>query len=365
MHCASLGEFEQGRPVLENMKALYPRIHVIITFFSSSGYEIQKNYPGADAVFYLPIDSPKNASQFLDIVQPALILWVKYEFWYHYIAEINKRHIPLLLISGNFWKEQLFFKWYGGFYRKILPCFTHLFVQTIESKELLETIGISGNVSISGDTRFDRVIEIAQSGEPLAFIEKFCGDYPVIVAGSTWPEDEEELDHFANTHPKIKFIIAPHEIGSVHLQEVKKLFTHSVLYSEFIKEGVEPDDANVLIIDNIGMLSRLYKYATITYVGGGFGDEGVHNVIEAAVYGKPVIIGPVYENFVEAAELVDCGGAFSIDNALALEELLDVLLRSSHEYNKACEAAKTYVYSNGGAKEKIKQFIIDKKLLRE
>lgn len=363
MHCASLGEFEQGRPVIENLKAIYPQSRIIITFFSSSGYEIQKKYPGADAIFYLPVDSAQNARRFLDITQPTLILWVKYEYWYYYLTEIKRRNIPLLLISGIFWKEQLFFKAYGSLYRSMLPCFTHIFVQTVESRGLLNSIGVSENVSISGDTRFDRVIEIAETGEPLLHIKKFCGDFPIIVAGSTWQEDEEELDHFANTHPKIKFIIAPHEIDAPHLLEVKKLFVHSVLYSEFIAKENEGLSANVLIIDNIGMLSRLYKYATITYVGGGFGDDGVHNVIEAAVYGKPVIFGPVYEKFVEAVDLVDCGGAFSIENALELEELLDVLLRSSHEYNKACEASKTYVYAKKGANEKIQQFIREKKLL--
>lgn len=378
MHCASLGEFEQGRPVLENVKSHYPNACIVLTFFSSSGYEIRKKYNGADYIFYLPLDSSRNAKQFLDIVQPRLVLWVKYEYWYYYLIEIKKRKITLLLISGIFRNDQLFFKWYGKIYRKMLHCFSHIFVQTEKSKKLMNSIGFSDNVTISGDTRFDRVIEIAEQFEPITMIKKFCGDYQVIVAGSTWVEDEEELDHFANIHPEIRFIIAPHEIGRSHLQNVKKLFLHSIFYSEFEKqfeerkglqvfsnEGIDyHSPANVLIIDNIGMLSRLYKYATITYVGGGFGDSGVHNVLEAAVYGKPVVFGPVYEKFIEAEELLDCGGAFSIDNALILEETFNILLHSAHEHRKACEASRNYVYSKQGAKNIITEHIIDQNLLK-
>ncbi|MEJ7767544.1 MAG: glycosyltransferase N-terminal domain-containing protein [Chitinophagaceae bacterium] len=372
MHCASLGEFEQGRPVLETIRALYPQTRILITFFSASGYEIQKNYPGADYIAYLPADSPANAIRFLDIVQPALILWVKYEFWYHYLIEVKKRNIANLLISGIFLEKQLFFKWYGGPYKTMLHCFTHLFVQTQESKKLLAGLGLTQNVSISGDTRFDRVIQIAEKNDPLPVIESFCGEYPVVVAGSTWPEDEEELDHYANTHPGIRFIIAPHEIGKTHLEEVKKLFTHSIFYSQIAEQpykftngnrtdNLEP--VNVLVIDNIGMLSRLYKYATITYVGGGFGNSGVHNVIEAAVYGKPVVIGPVYQKFAEAVALVNCGGAFSIKSAIELDRIFNRLLQNRYEYTNSCEASRNYVFSNKGANDKIQQYISTMNLL--
>ena len=358
MHCASLGEFEQGRPVLEQIKKLKPGANLVLSFFSSSGYEIRKDYQGADMVVYLPTDSYRNAKNFLDILQPSLVLWVKYEYWFYYLAELKKRKIPTLLISGVYKEHQLFFKWYGGIYRKMLPFFTHIFVQTAESKTLLSTLGVSDNVTVSGDTRFDRVIEIAEQFKPIPSIEAFCSGHDVIVAGSTWQDDEEELDHFANTHPEIRFIIAPHEIDAAHLKEIKKLFHHAVFFTEWeqLLQGNKPDQElqpNVLVIDNIGMLSKLYKYATIAYIGGGFGDEGVHNVLEAAVYGKPVLFGPVYDKFVEAEELVLCGGAFSVDKALDLEEVLNVLLRSTHEQTKAGELAKNYVYAKRGATAKI------------
>lgn len=358
MHCASLGEFEQGRPVLEQIKAIKPTARIILSFFSSSGYEIRKDYEGADLIIYLPIDTPRNARQFLEMLKPGLVLWVKYEYWYYYLAELKKRNVPTLLISGIYQQHQLFFKWYGGLYRKLLQSFTHIFVQTPESKTLLENIGFLKNVTVSGDTRFDRVIEIADQFKNIPLIDEFCGAHQVIVAGSTWQDDEEELDHFANTHPEIKFIIAPHEIDGPHLQDIKKLFHNAVLFTEWKQKPAETSpganlQANVLVIDNIGMLSRLYKYATIAYIGGGFGEEGVHNVLEAAVYGKPVLFGPVYEKFVEAEELVECGGAFSVDNALDLEEALNVLLRSTHEQTKAGESARNYVYLKKGATGKI------------
>jgi 3-deoxy-D-manno-octulosonic-acid transferase len=369
MHCASLGEFEQGRPVLEHLKTTHPGCRIVLTFFSASGYEIRKNYAGADYIFYLPMDSYNNAEEFIDIVKPKLVLWVKYEYWYHYLNCLKKYKIPVLLVSGIFRKDQVFFKWYGALHRKMLACFTQIFVQNEASKELLSNINFSKNVTVSGDTRFDRVIEIAEQFTSISAIDRFCRDHDVIVAGSTWEEDEEELDHFANTHPEIKFIIAPHEIDAEHLQDISKLFHHSILFTEWeqqLKDDTAEDMTvrpNVLIINNIGMLSRLYRYATIAYIGGGFGDDGVHNVLEAAVFGKPVIFGPVYEKFVEAKELLECGGAFSIENALELEEVLHVLLKSGYEQNKAGESAKAYVYLKKGAEEKIVDYILKKKLL--
>lgn len=373
MHCASLGEFEQGRPLIEALKKAFPRVVIILTFFSPSGYEIRKNYKGADFIFYLPIDSPGNARVLLDAVRPALVLWIKYDYWYHYLKEVKKRNIPLLLISGIFWKEQLFFKSYGTFYRRMLQCFTHLFVQTAGSKQLLESIGFNENVSINGDTRFDRVIEIAEQFEPLNLIKAFCKDFPVVVAGSTWQEDEEELFHFASTHPEIKFIIAPHEISAAHVREIKKLFRHSVTYSDFeaassgtvSHPGTDAENTpHIMIIDNIGMLARLYSYATITYVGGGFGKDGLHNVLEAAVYGKPVVFGPEYEKFIEAVELVEAGGAFSVGTALELETVFTTLLENPVDYNQACEASKQYVYSKKGAKDRIINYILENNFIK-
>ena len=376
MHCSSLGEFEQGRPVLEAIRQQYPDTKILLTFFSPSGYEVRKNSSGADYVMYLPMDSKANVRKFLDLVQPDLAIWIKYEYWFYYLTELKKRHIPLVLVSGIFRKDQPFFKWYGRLHWYMLESFNHLFVQTKNSKQLLGTIGFTNNVTISGDTRFDRVVQIAEQFKPIDPIEYFCGNNTVIVAGSTWPEDEEELDHYANSHPEIKFIIAPHEINEEHLKEIEQLFKHSVRFSKLSVPGSSPvpvprnrslesekPKPNTLIIDNIGMLSKLYKYATITYVGGGFGDDGVHNVLEAAVYGKPVVIGPVYEKYVEAVELEAAGGALVINTALELEETFNDLLTDTNAYQASCEASRNYVYNNKGATEKIMQFIQENRLL--
>jgi len=370
MHCASLGEFEQGRPVIETIRKKFPLYKIIITFFSPSGYEVKKNYDGADYIFYLPFDSRQHAKKFIEIVQPKLVLWVKYEYWLYYLDELKKRNIPALLISGIFRGDQVFFKWYGSLHRDMLQCFSYFFVQTDVSKKLLGSIGFSNNVSICGDTRFDRVIDIAEKFEPNELIGKFCGSYPVIVAGSTWEEDEEQLDHYANAHAEIRFIIVPHEIDEERIKEVESLFRNSIRFSELKKQVGDStavsdsrSQVNTLIIDNIGMLARLYKYATITYVGGGFGDDGVHNVLEAAVYGKPVVHGPVIEKYIEAVELVDCGGGFVIDSALEAEGTFNRLFSDGEEYRAVCKAAENYVRSRKGATEKIMQFIQEKRLL--
>src|SRR5687767_6630196 len=261
MHCSSLGEFEQGRPVLEKLKSRYQDIKILLTFFSPSGYEIRKNYPGADYVFYLPIDSAGNAKRFFDIVNPGLVLFVKYEYWFYYLQECNKRNIPLLMISAIFRENQPFFKWYGGFHRKMLRFFTHFFLQDEKSKKLLQSLQIN-NLTVSGDTRFDRVAEIAESAEPMPIIKQFCENKNIIVAGSTWPEDESIIKKAIHSDSSLKLIIAPHEIHEKHLKELKNLFPGSILFSEF---NIHPAFAkasagkhNCLIIDNIGMLSGLY-----------------------------------------------------------------------------------------------------------
>ena len=370
MHCSSLGEFEQGRPVLEELRRRSPGCRIVLTFFSPSGYTTRKDYKGADHIFYLPLDSQGNARQFINLVKPDLVLWVKYDYWYYFLVELKKRNIPTLLISGIFREDQPFFRWYGRLHRYMLECFTHLFVQTEASRELLRRLRLTENVSVSGDTRFDRVIEIAAAGEPLPLIEDFCGQRTVIVAGSTWEEDEEELDHFANTHPDIRFIVAPHEISEARLQEVERLFRHSIRYSVWAKGVTAPaagrgawPEPNVLIIDNIGMLSRLYRYATITYVGGGFGDDGVHNVLEAAVYGKPVVFGPVIEKYIEAVELTDSGGGVIIDSALEAEKVFNRLLQNTQECRETGEASAQYVHSKKGATGKIVRYIYENRLL--
>lgn len=364
MHCASLGEFEQGRPLLEELKTKYPGQQIVLTFFSPSGFEVMKDYAGADHIFYLPMDSPANAQKFLDIVNPSLVLWVKYEYWFYYLDELKRRNIPVLLVSGIFRQSQPFFAWYGSIWKKMLGSFTHFFVQEEGSKQLLSKLGFNNNVSVNGDTRFDRVIEIADKYTPVPYITEFCGNAPVIVAGSTWEEDEIELLHFIKIHPAVKFVIAPHEINEENLNDVKEEFENSIFYSELEKTpNPKPQTTNILIIDNIGMLSRLYRYATVAYVGGGFGADGVHNVLEAAVYGKPVVFGPVYEKFIEATGLVNAGGGISIDGPITLEENLNKLLHNEAERERMGKAAKDYVYAQAGASKKIIQFIQENRLL--
>lgn len=382
MHCASLGEFEQGRPVLESLKLQYPQTVIVLTFFSASGYETMKDYKGANHIFYLPFDSRANAKKMLGALNPSIVLWVKYEFWYYYLHQVRQRNIPLLLVSGIFRNSQPFFKWYGGIWRQMLHCFTHFFVQNDLSKNLLAAAGIAENITVTGDTRFDRVIEIAEKFEPIPFIKAFCGDNKVIVAGSTWEDDETELIHYAKANPQIKFIIAPHEIDIENLKDVKKEFVNAIFYSELVTnatqfttgniQGANWQEAiinrqltntNVLIIDNVGMLSRLYYYADITYVGGGFGADGVHNVLEAAVYGKPVIYGPEFEKFTEAVELLNCGAGITFEGALELEAALNNLWENENLLAEKGRAAKDYVYSNAGASKKIIQFVEEKRLL--
>ncbi|MCW3086753.1 MAG: lipid 3-deoxy-D-manno-octulosonic acid transferase [Sediminibacterium sp.] len=367
MHCASLGEFEQGLPVLEAIRDRYPGYKIVVTFFSPSGYEVRKHHKAADLVFYLPMDSPSNAARFYNIVQPSLVIFIKYEFWYYFLQEAKQRNIPLILASGIFRKDQPFFKWYGGWYRSMLSFFSYLFVQNQSSAELLNTIGYGPRTILSGDTRFDRVIGITENFEPINAAEHFCKGRDTVVAGSTWTEDDEEIDHFANTHPEVKFIIAPHDIDAERLQECLRLYKHSMLYSAYETAyssgtGVS-SNINVLIIDNMGMLSRLYRYATICYVGGGFGDDGIHNILEPAGFAKPVIFGPVYDKYFEADELLDAGGAFTIADALELESLVNELLENRETLAAASVAAGNYVRMNAGATEKIMRCIQENRLL--
>ena len=326
MHCASLGEFEQGRPLLEKLKQSYPAYKLFLTFYSPSGYEVQKNNKVADYIFYLPADSEQNAERLLQLLQPSLVIFVKYEYWYYYLKEVNERKIPLLLVSGIFFSKFSFFKWYGELQRKMLLFFTWFFVQTEDSKKLLQTLNVS-NVSVSGDTRFDRVLEVASENKSFTAIENFIGAAKAIVAGSTWTDDDEVLDHFANTHPELRFIIAPHDISKERLKECCTLYKHAILYSDYMQalnnNAPLKNDINTIIIDNIGMLKFLYRYATICFIGGGFGDDGIHNILEAAVYYKPVVFGPACDTFYEAIQLIDKGGAFDVEDAVELEDQLD------------------------------------------
>jgi len=364
MHCASLGEFEQGRPLLEALRNEYPGLKIVLTFFSPSGYEVMKNYSGADHIFYLPMDSPENARRLIDLIGPDLVLWVKYEFWYHYLSELKRRNIPVMLVSGIFRKSQPFFRGYGAIWREMLHCFTHLFVQNISSGKLLSPIIPEESISVGGDTRFDRVIGIAANFSPVPGIAEFCGDHPVLVAGSTWEEDEVELLHYVKCNPGTRFIIAPHEVDEENLADVKKTFPEAVFYSAWLASSftMEPG-THVLVIDNVGMLSRLYRYATVAFVGGGFNADGVHNVLEAAVYGKPVVFGPVYEKYDEALGLLDAGGGSSVNGPLNLEQVLAELMNNADKRNAMGEAAKTYVYGHAGATERVMRYIQEKRLL--
>ena len=365
MHAASLGEFEQGRPVLQKLKETNSNIKIIVTFFSPSGFEIVKNNKEFTNVFYLPMDSRLHAEKWMNILKPDLVLWVKYEYWHYYLQEIQKRKIPLLMVSGIYRESQTFFKWYGGFYRNMLKPFTHFFVQNENSKEWLEKLVPAEKITISGDTRCDRVINIVNNFSEIPGIADFCGDKKVIVAGSTWEEDEAEWTHYVREHPEIKFIIAPHEIDEENLGDVQKQFAGSVFYSEWMSNRLtfNHTEINCLIIDNIGMLSRLYYYATVTFVGGGFGDDGLHNILEAAVYGRPVIFGPEYDKNFEAEEMLESSGAISIKNAIELEKIVDELLKDNEELRIRSEAAKNYVYKNAGATDKIISYIESNKLL--
>jgi len=361
MHCASLGEFEQGRPVIEKIREKFPSYKILLTFFSPSGYEVRKSYSGADGIFYLPMDSKQNAEKFIDIMQPGLVIWVKYEYWYYYLTTFRQKNIPVILVSALFREEQPFFKWYGGIWREMLHCFEKIFVQDEASAGRLKTRNLYATAVPAGDTRFDRVIAIAEKHAVLpAEITAFCKGYKVIVAGSTWEEDEEEIVHYIKAHSGVRLILAPHEIDRERLKDVKKLFGDAVYYSELNGNN---SGAQTLIIDNIGMLARLYAAADICYVGGGFNDSSIHNITEAAVYGKPVIFGPEYEKFNEAVELIERGGAFSIENALELEDLLDRLLGDDELLLKTGGVAKSYIYEKQGATGIVLNYLYEKRLL--
>ncbi|MBP7990506.1 MAG: 3-deoxy-D-manno-octulosonic acid transferase [Sediminibacterium sp.] len=364
MHCASLGEFEQGRPVLEGLRKQYPNYSILLTFFSPSGYEVHKNYAGADYVFYLPMDSAGNASKFLKITNPSIAIFVKYEFWHYYLTQLKKLQIPTILIAGIFRKDQLFFKWYGSFYKKLLSCFTAFFVQDKSSQSLMHSIGINNEVYIGGDTRFDRVIEIAAAFTPIDPIAHFCNNSLVLVAGSTWFQDDETIAHFEKVNPNIKFIIAPHDITNQRLQNCLSLYKNAVLFSDYVKGfNTAPQNVNTLIIDNVGMLSKLYHYATITFIGGGFGADGIHNCLEAAVHYKPVLFGPVYDKYIEALGLVDAGGAISIEDALDFEAVANKLFSNEVDRIKMGQHAGDFVHAHKGASAKIIHYIQENRLL--
>lgn len=348
-HCASLGEFEQGRPIIEAIKAQYPSKRILLTFFSPSGYEVRKDYPLADQVCYLPLDTPKNAKKFIEAAQPQAAIFVKYEFWANYLLNLNKQGTKSYIISSIFRKEQHFFKWYGAWFRKVLQTVNHFFVQNQESKELLASIGIT-QCSISGDSRFDRVLQNAKQAKNIPLIEAFKGGKQLIVCGSTWAKDETLLLNITKDFPEVKWIFAPHEI-----KHSKKLAKQSkgLLLSEATENNIQGQSH--LIIDNIGMLSSLYQYADVAYIGGGFG-TGVHNILEAAAFGCPTLFGPNYHKFKEALELITIGGAKSIENSQNLKTDLQNFLA-----NNKSDAISAYCQKQAGATAIITTQIAGKK----
>ncbi len=348
VHCASLGEFEQGRPVIEAIRQQYPDYQILLTFFSPSGYEIRKNYPLADYITYLPADTRYNAKKFIELVRPELVFFVKYEFWHNYIHELKKRNIPLYLFSAIFRENQLFFKnsLWGKWYRKMLYQFTHFFVQDDLSVELLSQLGIM-NVTKAGDTRFDRVAEIARNGKEIAIVEKFKGDSQLVVAGSTWKPDEELLAEYIHSHPDTKFIIAPHETKSANIERLINLLKSPVVcYTDATEETVM--NRQVLIVNTIGVLSSIYKYADLSYIGGGFG-VGIHNTLEAAIFGMPIVFGPNYHRFNEATTMVKLGVAFPVPDSTSLHSVFNSLLSDAEKRNQIAQMCTQFTNQNLGA----------------
>ena len=350
-HAASLGEYEQGLPVIEKIKIKYPNHKIVVTFFSPSGYEVRKNNSVADVTVYLPLDTKKNATHFLSLVHPEMVFFIKYEYWPNYLNKLRKLGTPTYLISGIFRTNQLFFKWYGGFYRTALDTFTYFFVQNESSKKLLLELGKT-NVAVSGDTRFDRVASILEKDNSLDFIEAFQNDTLTIVAGSSWPKDENLLvDYINQTAEKVKFIIAPHNIKEEQIKELKKSISKKVVLFSEVGTGrdLSLQDFDVFIIDTIGILTKIYSYADIAYVGGGFGNPGVHNILEPATFGVPIVIGPNFSHFAEATALVNMGGCISISNKNELVDAFSNLIANDDIRNEKGHICSTFVQMNKGA----------------
>lgn len=353
-HAASLGEFEQGRPLIEDFKEQNPDYKILLSFFSSSGYEIKKNYEGADIIVYLPCDSAHKAKEFIRLSHPSYVFFIKYEFWYNFIRVAKKRGAKVYQVSLILRPSQYFFSRFGSWYRRQLKNFDYFFVQNAQTKELLSSIGLN-NSTITGDTRFDRVAQIARKAKDFEIIKEFCGDEKIILMGSSWEKDEELMkETLSKTNTNFKLIIAPHEVHTSHIEQIINLFPEAIKYSEIEnKESNKSLKENrILIIDCIGILSSLYKYTTIAYIGGGFG-VGIHNILEAATFGKPICFGTNYYKFREAVELVKREGAFSISNSDKLVELMDKLLLDSDYYKKSSDICLGYINENTGACKRI------------
>ncbi len=374
-HCASLGEFEQGRPVMEAYKKMHPEHRILLTFFSPSGYEVRKNYEGVDYVFYLPIDTRRNARRFMTIVKPTVAIFIKYEFWYHYLLMLKQQNVPTYIVSAIFRPSQIFFKWYGGFFRTMLKAYRCLFVQEENSVQLLKSIGVE-QVVLAGDTRFDRVWAHTRQPATLPVVAAFTNGHPTLVAGSSWPSDEERLAKAMEILPEnVRLIIAPHEVHEEHLASIEKVFEKwgTVRYTKLSGEKVQGTEykantlhpspftlhrCRVLIIDTIGLLMSVYSYGSVAYVGGGFdAGNGVHNTIEPAAYGLPVVFGPVYEDYAEAVGLVSSGGGVSVTNTEGLIEILQSLLLNEAERQRIGQISANYVGRNQGATDKVMEWL--------
>jgi 3-deoxy-D-manno-octulosonic-acid transferase len=356
-HCASLGEFEQARPVMEAFRKKYTDYKIVLTFFSPSGFEIRKNYEGADYIFYLPSATASNARRFIALIKPSIVFFVKYEFWYHYISQLKENKIPVILFSAIFRKDQIFFQWYGNFYKEILKKYEHLFVQNKESFELLHANNIK-NVTVAGDTRFDRVKSICDQKKDIPLVAAFKSGKNLLVAGSTWrPDIEVLLPLINNTMLDLKVIIAPHEISEANILQIEKGCTKKYIrFSTSNPDTISSYD--VLIIDNIGMLSSLYQYGEYAYIGGAFG-KGLHNILEAATFGMPLFFGPRYQKFNEAKELVSKGAAISMRNKEALSSAFIKLYQNAQERQKLSEISSAYVKENTGATQAIMTYLLD------
>jgi 3-deoxy-D-manno-octulosonic-acid transferase len=358
-HAASLGEYEQGLPVMEKIKKEFPNHKIVVTFFSPSGFEVRKNNSIADACVYLPLDTKSNAQKFLKLVHPDLVFFIKYEYWPNYLNELKKLNIKTYLISGIFRENQAFFQWFGGFYRNALKAFDYFFVQNESSKLLLQKLGFN-NVKISGDTRFDRVVSILERDNSLDFIKLFKNNTITIVIGSSWPKDESLLVNYINqTNEKVKFIIAPHNIKVEQIQELKNSISKkTVLFSE--KENTDLSSYDVLIVDSIGILTKIYSYAEIAYVGGGFGNPGIHNILEPATFGIPIIVGPNFTNFAEAVALVHQEGCVCVANQNELNDAFSNLISNEDIRHEKGQICSTFVQMNKGATHVIMKHICNK-----
>lgn len=350
VHCASLGEFEQGRPLIEKIRAEKQGWKIVVTFYSPSGYEVRKNYSNADLIMYLPADTFFNANAFVKAIKPDVAVFIKYEFWYNYLRVLQKREIPVYLVSAIFRPDQLFFRWYGGFYRLMLPMFRHIFVQNEESFALLKNVGYT-NCTITGDTRFDRVSTIAKNARDLPLIKHFSGNEKLFIAGSSWDQDEDIIIRYINEHPdRMKWLFAPHEIDEAHLTRIERKL--SVPYSRYSIYNQDDKETRVLIIDNIGMLSSVYRYGAISAIGGGFG-KGIHNILEPACWGLPVLFGPNHKIFLEANEMLSRGGAFTFSNYDEFYSIIELLAGDREKYSTASETARKYISEHTGATAKV------------